>query len=90
MDVKKLEKQEAKLKVFMSYFCFALHWNISQAKIEKRSRRDLYEGSKLLDQHRKQVLHYWYSENNNVESEFVLGDLANIRRDVYESKYILP
>ncbi|OAX42575.1 hypothetical protein K503DRAFT_790070 [Rhizopogon vinicolor AM-OR11-026] len=38
VDVKKLEKQEAKLK----------------AKIEKRSRRDLYEGSKLLDQHRKQ------------------------------------
>ncbi|KAF8213772.1 P-loop containing nucleoside triphosphate hydrolase protein [Mycena galopus ATCC 62051] len=38
VDFKKLEKQEAKLK----------------AKIEKRSRRDLYEGSKLLDAHRKQ------------------------------------
>ncbi|KAI5120551.1 hypothetical protein M0805_000279 [Coniferiporia weirii] len=38
VDVKKLEKQEAKLR----------------AKIDKRSRRDLYEGSKLLDQHRKQ------------------------------------
>ncbi|KAF9535793.1 P-loop containing nucleoside triphosphate hydrolase protein [Crepidotus variabilis] len=38
VDVKKLEKQEAKLR----------------AKIEKRSRRDLYEGSKLLDQHKKQ------------------------------------
>ncbi|KIK18644.1 hypothetical protein PISMIDRAFT_683977, partial [Pisolithus microcarpus 441] len=38
VDVKKLEKQEAKLR----------------AKIEKRARRDLYEGSKLLDQHRKQ------------------------------------
>ncbi|KAK0245498.1 P-loop containing nucleoside triphosphate hydrolase protein [Armillaria nabsnona] len=38
VDVKKLEKQEAKLK----------------AKIEKRARRDLYEGSKLLDAHRKQ------------------------------------
>ncbi|KAJ7585676.1 P-loop containing nucleoside triphosphate hydrolase protein [Mycena floridula] len=38
VDMKKLEKQEAKLK----------------AKIEKRSRRDLYEGSKLLDAHRKQ------------------------------------
>ncbi|TDL28943.1 hypothetical protein BD410DRAFT_781501 [Rickenella mellea] len=38
VDVKKLEKQEAKLK----------------AKIEKRARRDLYEGSKLLDQHKKQ------------------------------------
>ncbi|KAL0064751.1 hypothetical protein AAF712_008298 [Marasmius tenuissimus] len=38
VDVKKLEKQEAKLR----------------AKIEKRARRDLYEGSKLLDSHRKQ------------------------------------
>ncbi|KAL1709391.1 hypothetical protein EV121DRAFT_276494 [Schizophyllum commune] len=40
VDVKKLEKQEAKLR----------------AKIEKRARRDLYEGSKLLDSHKKQVL----------------------------------
>ena len=39
VDVKKLEKQEAKLK----------------AKIEKRARRDLYEGSKLLEQTKKQV-----------------------------------
>ncbi|EJD04492.1 uncharacterized protein FOMMEDRAFT_122300 [Fomitiporia mediterranea MF3/22] len=38
VDVKKLEKQEAKLR----------------AKLEKRAHRDLYEGSKLLDQHRKQ------------------------------------
>ncbi|KAF8349868.1 P-loop containing nucleoside triphosphate hydrolase protein [Amanita rubescens] len=38
VDVKKLEKQEAKLK----------------AKIEKRARRDLYEGSKLLDAYKKQ------------------------------------
>ncbi|PIL30712.1 ATP-binding cassette transporter [Ganoderma sinense ZZ0214-1] len=38
VDVKKLEKQEAKLR----------------AKIEKRSKRNLYEGSRLLDQHRKQ------------------------------------
>ncbi|EPS98082.1 hypothetical protein FOMPIDRAFT_1037646 [Fomitopsis schrenkii] len=38
VDVKKLEKQEAKLK----------------AKIEKRSKRTLYEGSRLLDQHKKQ------------------------------------
>ncbi|KAF8575906.1 P-loop containing nucleoside triphosphate hydrolase protein [Ramaria rubella] len=38
VDVKKLEKQEAKLR----------------AKIEKRSKRDLYEGSKLLDMQRKQ------------------------------------
>ncbi|KAJ7226100.1 P-loop containing nucleoside triphosphate hydrolase protein [Mycena pura] len=38
VDVKKLEKQEAKLR----------------AKIEKRSR-SLYEGSRILDAHRKQV-----------------------------------
>ncbi|OCH88972.1 hypothetical protein OBBRIDRAFT_757229 [Obba rivulosa] len=38
VDVKKLEKQEAKLR----------------AKIDKRSKRNLYEGSKLLDQHKKQ------------------------------------
>ncbi|RDX51483.1 hypothetical protein OH76DRAFT_1346897 [Lentinus brumalis] len=39
VDVKKLEKQEAKLR----------------AKIEKREKRSvLYEGSKLLDQHKKQ------------------------------------
>ncbi|KAI1781976.1 P-loop containing nucleoside triphosphate hydrolase protein [Ganoderma leucocontextum] len=38
VDVKKLEKQEAKLR----------------AKIDKRSKRNLYEGSRLLDQHRKQ------------------------------------
>lgn len=42
VDVKKLEKQEAKLK----------------AKIEKRARRDLYEGSKLLEQTKKQVRLY--------------------------------
>jgi ATP-binding cassette, subfamily F, member 3 len=42
VDVKKLEKQEAKLK----------------AKIEKRARRDLYEGSKLLEQTKKQVWLY--------------------------------
>ncbi|KAJ3544853.1 hypothetical protein NM688_g5695 [Phlebia brevispora] len=39
VDVKKLEKQEAKLR----------------AKLEKRARRDLYEGSKLLDQYKKQA-----------------------------------
>ncbi|TFK30659.1 ATP-dependent transporter [Coprinopsis marcescibilis] len=38
VDFKKLEKQEAKLR----------------AKIEKRAKRDLYEGSKLLDAHKKQ------------------------------------
>ncbi|KDQ17743.1 hypothetical protein BOTBODRAFT_53272 [Botryobasidium botryosum FD-172 SS1] len=39
VDLKKLEKAEAKLK----------------AKIEKRSRRDLYEGSKLIEAQRKQT-----------------------------------
>ncbi|KAG8747863.1 hypothetical protein FRC10_010482 [Ceratobasidium sp. 414] len=39
VDMKKLEKAEAKIK----------------AKIEKRSRRDLYEGSKLIDMQKKQV-----------------------------------
>jgi len=39
VDVKKLEKREAKLK----------------AKIEKRERRDLHEGSKLLEQEKKEV-----------------------------------
>ncbi len=39
VDVKKLEKQEAKLKT----------------KIEKRAKRDLYEGSKLLEQKKKEV-----------------------------------
>ncbi|KAF8761417.1 ABC transporter [Rhizoctonia solani] len=42
VDLKKLEKAEAKLK----------------AKIEKRSRRDLYEGSKLIDMQKKQVQSY--------------------------------
>ncbi|EJD55360.1 hypothetical protein AURDEDRAFT_179121 [Auricularia subglabra TFB-10046 SS5] len=42
VDVKKLEKQEAKLR----------------AKIEKRARKDLYEGSKLLDAQRKQQQSY--------------------------------
>ena len=42
VDIKKLEKQEAKLR----------------AKIDKRAKRDLYEGSKLLDQARKQVINY--------------------------------
>ncbi|EEB98109.1 hypothetical protein MPER_02440, partial [Moniliophthora perniciosa FA553] len=46
VDVKKLEKQEAKLRATIQ----------TNAKIEKRARRDLYEGSKLLDQHRKQFV----------------------------------
>ena len=63
VDVKKLEKQEAKLKVCMGCICLVGSSDgglmclcyLRQAKIEKRARRDLYEGSKLLDQHRKQV-----------------------------------
>lgn len=57
VDVKKLEKQEAKLKVCVRIYTagMSLDYHVPQAKIEKRSRRDLYEGSKLLDAHRKQV-----------------------------------
>lgn len=56
MDVKKLEKQEAKLRVgFRALSNHPVVMVHVQAKIEKRARRDLYEGSKLLDQHRKQV-----------------------------------
>lgn len=55
VDVKKLEKQEAKLKVCVHIGYAFLNYHVHQAKIEKRSRRDLYEGSKLLDAHRKQV-----------------------------------
>jgi hypothetical protein len=66
VDVKKLEKQEAKLK----------------AKIEKRARRDLYEGSKLLEQTKKQVrLHTLpflaYRRRYMLQ--------AILRRDVHES-----
>lgn len=59
VDIKKLEKQEAKLK----------------AKIEKRSKRDLYEGSKLLDQARKQVTRYFMTHEN-----FFLMKLSNRTR----------
>lgn len=57
VDVKRLEKQETKLRVS----CMLSRCQICQlisrtkAKIEKRAKRDLYEGSKLLQQHRKQV-----------------------------------
>ncbi|KAK7059220.1 hypothetical protein VNI00_001847 [Paramarasmius palmivorus] len=56
VDVKKLEKQEAKLRVskIILWDVQLLTCSSVQAKIEKRARRDLYEGSKLLDQHRKQ------------------------------------
>ncbi|KAI0056767.1 P-loop containing nucleoside triphosphate hydrolase protein [Artomyces pyxidatus] len=53
VDVKKLEKQEAKLK----------------AKIEKRSRRDLYEGSKLLEQAKnKQTYEEMFMKINPLEA----------------------
>lgn len=58
VDVKKLEKQEAKLRVnsFYNLPCTTLIViTIIQAKLEKRANNELYEGSKLLDQHRKQV-----------------------------------
>jgi hypothetical protein len=53
VDVKKLEKQEAKLK----------------AKIEKRAKRDLYEGSKLLEQKKKEV---------RLHSYILLADLKHL------------
>ena len=57
MDVKKLEKQEAKLRVFVfnRLFFLSLYLNHFKAKIEKRARKDLYEGSKLLNEAKKQV-----------------------------------
>ena len=55
MDVKKLEKQEAKLKVHFTSTLRPTLIDHLQAKIEKRAKRDLYEGSKLLDQQKKQV-----------------------------------
>ncbi|CAK5264977.1 unnamed protein product [Mycena citricolor] len=64
VDVKKLEKQEAKLR----------------AKIEKRSRRDLYEGSKLLDSHRKQQTYEeLFMKINPLES----GASRNKSKDVH-------
>ena len=59
-----------------------LNYCAHQAKIEKRSRRDLYEGSKLLDAHRKQV---------NMLPILLIRILmivctANVRGDVYEGK----
>ena len=56
VDVKKLEKQEAKLKVcYSSPQILGRLAHVFKAKIEKRARRDLYEGSKLLDAYKKQV-----------------------------------
>ena len=68
VDVKKLEKQEAKLK----------------AKIEKRARRDLYEGSKLLEQTKKQVRLYsipFLAYRRRYVFQAIL------RRDVHESAF---
>ena len=66
VDIKKLEKQEAKLR----------------AKIDKRAKRDLYEGSKLLDQARKQVISYPDSRGLFLDETTV----AIIRGDVYEGE----
>ncbi len=55
---------------------------MSQAKIEKRARRDLYEGSKLLDAHRKQVC---YPPARIIRAITIdRYRLANVRGDVYE------
>ena len=70
VDIKKLEKQEAKLR----------------AKIEKRSKRDLYEGSKLLDQARKQVIRYSATHANFFPDEVTA---AIVRGDVYEGECIV-
>ncbi|KAI0321921.1 P-loop containing nucleoside triphosphate hydrolase protein [Amylostereum chailletii] len=65
VDVKKLEKQEAKLK----------------AKIEKRSRKDLYEGSKLLkDQKNKQSYEEMFMKINPLES---LSGSKNKSKDIH-------
>lgn len=69
VDVKKLEKQEAKLK----------------AKIEKRARRDLYEGSKLLEQTKKQVLPL-FSSLSHISDIFWFQ--AILRRNVHESTLV--
>ena len=58
---------------------FALfNYSAHQVNIEKRSRRDLYEGSKLLDAHRKQVnntpliFHLIHMVTNNLNSKHMI------------------
>ena len=58
---------------------------VGQAKIEKRARRDLYEGSKLLDQHRKQVS-FLFSMSRIHRSKSMP---AKLRGNVHEGK-IMP
>ncbi|KZO99778.1 hypothetical protein CALVIDRAFT_534204 [Calocera viscosa TUFC12733] len=65
VDMKKLEKQEAKLR----------------AKIEKRSRRDLYEGSKLLaSQKKQQSYEEMFLKVNPLES---LGSAKGKSKDIH-------
>ncbi|KAI0030328.1 P-loop containing nucleoside triphosphate hydrolase protein [Vararia minispora EC-137] len=65
VDVKKLEKQEAKLR----------------AKIEKRARRDLYEGSKLLkEQKNKQSYEEMFMKVNPLQSA---ADARNKSKDIH-------
>ena len=84
VDVKKLEKQEAKLRVIpQSALLLPSSLILFQAKIEKRARRDLYEGSKLLDAHRKQV----FSSSLMYRSlPLLMAIAASIRGNVYEGK----
>ena len=70
VDIKKLEKQEAKLR----------------AKIEKRSKRDLYEGSKLLDQARKQVNKIFCDTHDLFFDEIIA---ALVRGNVHEGECIV-
>ena len=67
MDVKKLEKQEAKIR----------------AKIDKRSKRSMYEGSKLLDQQKKQVRMVTCDKLTATGLTLVLRS-AIVRGDVHE------
>ena len=54
-----------------------------KAKIEKRSKRDLYEGSKLLDQARKQVMMYSATRSTFFSDETTV---AIVRGNVYEGE----
>jgi hypothetical protein len=83
VDVKKLEKQEAKIQVGTRSLPLAIstHEKYVQAKIEKRAKRSqLYEGSKLLDQYRKQV-NISYLEHSYLDEYHIA---AIIRRNVHE------
>jgi len=70
VDVKKLEKQEAKPRTKL------------KAKIERRARRDLYGGSKLLEQTKNQV-RLQSLPLLTYQRRYVFQTI--LRRDVYES-----